>query len=127
MDAFPQLWNIFKGEMSFVGPRALREVEIECSDDKPRSIWEFEGAKERCMVRPGLTGVAQILAKRDIPRDRKFKYDIWYIKNRSFLLDLYLIFMSFMVSFCGAWESRGEKLNFFGIREFREKVENQLR
>ncbi len=109
MDELPQLINIAKGEMSFVGPRALRPVEIDTADGKAHSIWEFVDAKERSKVVPGLTGVAQILASRDIPREIKFKYDIWYIKNRNFLLDLYIILLSFLVTFLGRWEMRSRR------------------
>jgi lipopolysaccharide/colanic/teichoic acid biosynthesis glycosyltransferase len=111
MDELPQLANILKGEMSFVGPRALQPVEKEVNETKPRSVWEIKGFKERSVVQPGLTGVAQILAPRDIPRQEKFKYDIWYIKNRNFSLDLRLIILSFFITFRGAWEKRGDKLS----------------
>jgi lipopolysaccharide/colanic/teichoic acid biosynthesis glycosyltransferase len=112
MDELPQLFNIARGDMSFVGPRALRPVEIDMADGKERSIWDFEGAIERSKVRPGLTGVAQIYLKRDALRSEKFKYDLWYIRNRSFGLDIYLIIVSFIVTFSGKWESRQDKLRF---------------
>lgn len=111
MDELPQLWNIVKGDMSFVGPRALRPVEIDINDQELRGIWEFPGFAERSKVRPGLTGVAQILAPRDISRAEKFKYDIWYIRNRSFWLDMRLIFLSFFITFLGRWEKREGKLS----------------
>ena len=110
MDELPQLWNIVKGDMSFVGPRALRPVEIDGSSNEPRSIWEFNGAKERSKVRPGLTGVAQVLLPRDTPRELKFQYDIWYINNQDFMLDIYLIFISFLITFCCKWEIRKDKI-----------------
>lgn len=112
MDELPQLWNILKGEMSFVGPRALRPVEQDPYDSLPRSVWEFKGFKERCSVRPGLTGVAQIFAPRDINRNEKIQYDLWYIKNQYFLLDIYLIYISFLITFKGGWELRKSKLPF---------------
>lgn len=109
MDELPQLWNIFKGDMSFVGPRALRPIEIDTEDGQPKSVWEFEGFGERSSIRPGLTGVAQILAPRDIPRSEKFKYDIWYVKNRNFWLDIRIIILSFFITFMGKWEIREER------------------
>lgn len=109
MDELPQLINILKGEMSFVGPRPLRQFEIDNEDDRPRDVREFPGFRERIQVRPGLTGIAQILAPRDISRIEKFKYDIWYIKNQSFWLDSRIIAKSFLVSFMGRWETRRDK------------------
>ena len=111
MDALPQLINIACGDMSFVGPRPLQPVEIDTTDALPRSIWEFVGAKERLSVKPGLTGVAQVFAPRDISRDIKFKYDIWYINNRSFLLDLYIICLSVVVTLRKRWELRQDKFS----------------
>ncbi|MDD5440391.1 MAG: sugar transferase [Candidatus Omnitrophica bacterium] len=111
MDELPQLWNILAGDMSFVGPRALRPVEVETGESVLRNIREFEGFAERSAVTPGLTGIAQLLAPRDIRRAEKFKYDIWYIKNRSFWFDIYLILLSFLVTFAGRWETGGRKLN----------------
>lgn len=111
LDELPQLWNIFKGDMSFVGPRALMPTEIETrGNDLAIPIEEIPGYVERHQVRPGLTGVAQIYAPRDIPRRYKFMYDVRYIKNQSFWLDLKLIALSFWITFRGKWESRGEKL-----------------
>ncbi len=63
----------------------------------------------RCKVTPGLTGVAQIYAPRDVPRRHKFKYDLIYINNQSFWLDLKLIALSFWITFRGKWESRAKK------------------
>jgi lipopolysaccharide/colanic/teichoic acid biosynthesis glycosyltransferase len=116
MDELPQLWNIFKGQMSFVGPRALRPVEIDSPDQKPKSVWEFAGFKERCRVRPGLTGIAQILAPRDITRTEKFKYDIWYVKHQNFWLDIKIIIVSFLITFLGRWETRKERFKTLSKR-----------
>jgi lipopolysaccharide/colanic/teichoic acid biosynthesis glycosyltransferase len=60
-------------------------------------------------VVPGLTGVAQIYAPRDIPRRQKFRYDRVYIRNQSFWLDVRLIVLSFWITFRGTWEARGRK------------------
>jgi lipopolysaccharide/colanic/teichoic acid biosynthesis glycosyltransferase len=110
LDEMPQLLNIWKGEMSFVGPRALpmnerqvREDGVEVSDE------QISGFAERLQVRPGLTGIAQIWAPRDIPRRHKFKYDLFYLKKQSFGLDLKLIALSFWITFRGRWEVRGRK------------------
>ena len=111
MDELPQLLSILKGDMSFVGPRALLPDEIEVNNEinEPIPIEKIPGYKKRQSVRPGLTGVAQIYAPRDINRKNKFRYDNIYIKNQSFSLDLRLILLSFWITFRGTWESRDKK------------------
>lgn len=111
MDELPQLWNIFLGDMSFVGPRALMPEEIEVLSDGTRvPLDQVPGYAARHRVRPGLTGVAQIYADRDIPRRQKFRLDRLYISRQSFCLDLRLIALSFWITFRGRWERRGGKL-----------------
>ncbi|MBI4634937.1 MAG: sugar transferase [Candidatus Rokubacteria bacterium] len=110
MDELPQLWNIFRGDMSFVGPRALVPEEIEVnSAGEAVPIDKIPGYEARHRVRPGLTGIAQIYADRDIPRRLKFKYDLLYIRRQSFGLDLRLIALSFWITFRARWERRGRK------------------
>ena len=111
MDELPQLWNILVGDMSFVGPRALRPEEIEVGGDaRPVPLQAIPGYEARHRVAPGLTGLAQIYADRDIPRQHKFRYDLLYIRRQSFLLDLRLILLSFWITFRGRWEHRGDKV-----------------
>ncbi len=110
LDELPQLWNIFRGDMSFVGPRALRPGEIEVAGGgRLVALEDVPGFLERCRVRPGLTGVAQIYAPRDIARRQKFRYDRLYIRKQRFGLDLRLIAVSFWITFRGTWEVRGRK------------------
>jgi lipopolysaccharide/colanic/teichoic acid biosynthesis glycosyltransferase len=110
MDELPQLWNILRGDMSFVGPRPLAPGEIERgAGDAFVPIDEIAGFRERCRVRPGLTGVAQIFAPRDVPRRQKFRYDRIYVRNASLWLNVRLIILSFWITFLGTWESRGRK------------------
>jgi lipopolysaccharide/colanic/teichoic acid biosynthesis glycosyltransferase len=111
MDELPQLWNIFRGDMSFVGPRALRpdEVEVNSTGAGAVPLDAIPGFAERSSVRPGLTGVAQIYAPRDVLRRHKFRYDRLYIKRQSFGLDLRLIALSFWITFRGTWEARDRK------------------
>jgi lipopolysaccharide/colanic/teichoic acid biosynthesis glycosyltransferase len=109
MDELPQLWNIFRGDMSFVGPRALRPGEVEAADGGFVAIDQIPGYASRTAVRPGLTGIAQIYAPRDVPRRQKFRYDRLYVRRQSMWLDLRLILLSFWISFLGTWESRGRK------------------
>ena len=111
MDELPQLWNIFTGDLSFVGPRALRPGEIHNRGDEQMVLLEsVPGYHERHAVPPGLTGVAQIYADRDIPPRQKFRYDRLYIRRQSFWLDVRLILLSFWITFRGRWEYRGRKL-----------------
>jgi lipopolysaccharide/colanic/teichoic acid biosynthesis glycosyltransferase len=109
MDELPQLWNIFRGDMSFVGPRALRPGEVDTSGTDLIQIDQIPGYAARTAVRPGLTGIAQIYAPRDVPRRQKFRYDRIYVRRQSMWLDLRLILLSFWISFLGTWESRGRK------------------
>jgi lipopolysaccharide/colanic/teichoic acid biosynthesis glycosyltransferase len=110
MDELPQLWNILRGDMSFVGPRALRPGEIEANGDgRFTRLEEVPGFEYRITVRPGLTGLAQIYAPRDVPRRQKFRYDRVYVDRRSGWLDLRLILVSFWISLLGTWEARGRK------------------
>jgi lipopolysaccharide/colanic/teichoic acid biosynthesis glycosyltransferase len=110
MDELPQLWNILRGDMSFVGPRALRPGEIEAGGDgRLTRLEDVPGFDERIKVRPGLTGLAQIYARRDVPRRQKFRYDRVYVNHHSWTLDLRLILISFWISVQGTWEARGRK------------------
>ena len=110
MDELPQLVNILRGDMSFVGPRALRPGEIEAgSDGRLERLEDVPGFGHRIRVRPGLTGLAQVYARRDVPRRQKFKYDRLYVERRSWWLDVRLILLSFWISVLGTWEVRGRK------------------
>ena len=111
MDELPQLWNIFRGDMSFVGPRALRPGEIEVrGNGAVEKLEDVPGFADRCAVRPGLTGVAQIYAPRDVVMRRKFRYDRFYIRRQSFWFDVRLILLSFWITFLGRWEVRSRKV-----------------
>jgi lipopolysaccharide/colanic/teichoic acid biosynthesis glycosyltransferase len=111
MDELPQLWNILKGDMSFVGPRALRPEELEVKGNpEVLNIEEIPRYRKRITVRPGLTGLTQVYLPSDAPRKDKFRYDLLYIKNKSFILDLKLILLSFWITIKGKWESREKKI-----------------
>lgn len=93
MDELPQLWNIFKGEMSFVGPRPERACFYE----------EFggyiKGFDKRLQVTPGLTGLAQVNGGYDLLPEEKIVYDMEYIKTRNFRVDLQCIFKTVTLVF----------------------------
>jgi lipopolysaccharide/colanic/teichoic acid biosynthesis glycosyltransferase len=110
MDELPQLWSILRGDMSFVGPRALVPEEIEVTGTgRAVPIETIAGYAARHRVVPGLTGLAQIYADRDVPRRWKFRYDALYIRRRGFWLDVRLILLSFWITARGTWERRGAK------------------
>ena len=107
MDELPQLWNIFVGEMSFVGPRPLRPGEVEVrGDGRLVHLDQIPGYDERHGVRPGLTGLTQVYARRDISRTSKFRLDRLYLKRAGFCLDIRLILLSFWITGRGQWENR---------------------
>jgi len=85
LDEIPQLLNILKGDMSFVGPRPLLVEYLPLySEEQSKRHW----------VTPGITGWAQINGRNAISWKKKFEYDVWYVKNQSFLLDLKIIYMT---------------------------------
>lgn len=106
MDELPQLLNILKGQMSFVGPRALRPAEISRgSSSEITSIFQAPGFKKRSSIRPGLTGAAQVFASRQLSLEEKFKYDLWYVDNLSFWLDIRLIIKSVVTTLRAKWDT----------------------
>ena len=83
IDELPQLWNVLKGDMSLIGPRPLLPRYI--------ALYTPEQAR-RHEVRPGITGWAQVNGRNNISWTEKFKYDVWYVDNYSFLLDIKILF-----------------------------------
>ena len=111
LDELPQVINVLRGEMSFVGPRALAVGEIIFDETgKQQEYQQVRGFFERLAVRPGLTSLATIFIAKDTPAQRKFRYDLLYIRRQSLRLDLGLIALSFWISFRGKWETRQRKL-----------------
>jgi lipopolysaccharide/colanic/teichoic acid biosynthesis glycosyltransferase len=111
LDELPQLWNIFVGDMSFVGPRPLMPGEVEVrGDGRLVPLDSIRGYRERHSIRPGLTGLTQVYAPRDIARANKFRLDLLYMKRAGFWLDLKLILLSFWITGRGQWEARGPKV-----------------
>ena len=107
MDELPQLWNIFVGDMSFVGPRPLRPGEVDVAGDgRLVALRDIPGYEARHRARPGLTGLAQVYAPRDLPRAGKFRLDRLYLEKQSFCLDVKLILVSFWMTSRGAWGQR---------------------
>ena len=90
IDELPQLWNIFKGEMSLIGPRPIRKVETD--DAIKRYGPKIEKLiKESLSVKPGLTGPWQVSGRNEIPWDQRVAIDADYAKRKSILYDIYII------------------------------------
>ena len=85
LDELPELWNVLKGDMSLVGPRPLLMEYL--------PLYSTEQAR-RNKVRPGVTGWAQVNGRNAISWDEKFELDVWYVDNRSFWLDLKIIWLT---------------------------------
>lgn len=87
LDELPQLFNVLLGDMSFVGPRPLLIEYL--------SLYTLEQSR-RHDVKPGITGWAQVNGRNAISWDEKFELDVWYVENQSFLLDLKILWLTFL-------------------------------
>lgn len=85
LDEIPQLLNVIKGDMSLIGPRPLLVEYLPLYNETQRRRHE---------VRPGITGWAQVNGRNAISWEEKFRYDVWYVDNISFMLDVKIIFMT---------------------------------
>ena len=78
LDELPQLLNIIKGDMSFIGPRPFMECYVkECTKKELRRHW----------VKPGVTGLAQVAGRNSVSYKNRFRYDVWYVENYSAKVD----------------------------------------
>ena len=87
LDELPQLWNILRGDMSFIGPRPLLMEFLK---------WYTPEQMRRHDVKPGVTGWAQIQGRHDIPFSKRLALDVWYVDNRSMSLDLKIVGLTFL-------------------------------
>lgn len=85
LDELPQLINVLKGDMALIGPRPLLVQYLPLYNETQRRRHE---------VRPGITGWAQVNGRNTISWSEKFELDVWYVDNRSFLLDLKIVFLT---------------------------------
>ncbi|TDM48079.1 sugar transferase [Macrococcoides goetzii] len=85
IDELPQLLNVFKGDISLVGPRPLLMQYLPLYN---------EHQKRRMEVRPGITGWAQVNGRNNISWEEKFDLDVWYVDHQSFILDIYIIYLT---------------------------------
>ncbi|ALF59156.1 sugar transferase [Psychrobacter urativorans] len=83
LDELPELWNVIKGDMSLVGPRPLLMEYLPLYNDEQN---------RRHLLRPGITGYAQINGRNSISWEEKFKLDTWYVDNQSIWLDIKILF-----------------------------------
>lgn len=102
LDELPQLLNIWRGDMSFIGPKPLaveeqRQLEVRMPD-----------FAKRLQVRPGLTGMAQVHNVGDAA-DQKLRYDLDYVEHMSLWLDISLVLLSIRNTLLGKWDTRGGK------------------
>ncbi|TSC56378.1 MAG: UDP-phosphate galactosephosphotransferase [Parcubacteria group bacterium Gr01-1014_18] len=95
LDELPQLWNILRGEMSLVGPRP--EMPFVVEEYLP---WQ----RNRLLVKPGLTGLWQISTSRQYPILDDIGYDLFYVQNRSFLLDMWILWKTIGVLWRGSFK-----------------------
>ena len=85
LDELPELFNILRGDMVFVGPRPLLMEYL--------PLYSHEQAR-RHLVRPGLTGWAQVQGRNSLSWEDKFRLDVWYVDNRSLALDLWIVWLT---------------------------------
>ena len=115
LDELPQLFNVLKGELSLVGPRPLLMEYL------PR--YSPEQAR-RHEVKPGITGWAQVNGRNAITWDEKFRLDVWYVDNRSFLLDLKILWLTLVKIFDKRdinYEGHATMPEFMGNRDKRDE------
>ncbi len=92
LDEWPQLWNVLKGEMSLVGPRPT----------VPEQVAEYDDFKRRrLLVRPGVTGLAQVNGGTALTWDERIQWDVYYVEHRSMWLDVKILFRTVGTLFVG--------------------------
>ena len=111
LDELPELWNILVGDMSLIGPRPLLPKYLEHYND-----WE----RQRHLVRPGLTGLAQVSGRNALTWKSRFEKDVEYVQNVSFLMDMKIIFMTVKKVFAREgieFKNTGTIMEYFAERE----------
>ena len=95
VDELPQLWNVLRGDMSLVGPRPTLAYQVERYTDRQR---------KRLEVKPGLTGWAQIHGRASLPWEERIELDVWYVENRSWLVDAKVLLRTPLALFRGTYK-----------------------
>ena len=106
LDELPQIWNVLRGEMSFIGPRPLFT--------KYLPLYTKEQMR-RHDVLPGITGWAQVNGRNEISWEKKFEYDVWYVDHISFILDFKIVLMTIhnILSHSGINDTSGHLIKEF--------------
>jgi lipopolysaccharide/colanic/teichoic acid biosynthesis glycosyltransferase len=99
IDELPNLVNVLRGEMSIVGPRPTIQVQVDQYTDRQR---------RRLLVRPGLTGWAQVNGRASLPWSERIELDLWYLEHASLRLDLRIVLLSARMAITGHGLYRGE-------------------
>lgn len=92
IDELPELWNVFRGEMSLVGPRPLLPEYLDKYTERER---------KRHKVRPGLTGLAQVNGRNEIDWSERLELDVWYVEHRTMMLDMKILLLTLWVVLSG--------------------------
>lgn len=111
LDELPEFWNILKGDMSFIGPRPWLTKYLEYYND-----WE----RQRHLVRPGLTGLAQVSGRNGLTWKDRFERDVEYVQNISFRMDVKIVVMTFKKVFAREgieFSNNGTIMEYFAQRE----------
>jgi len=95
VDELPQLWNVLRGDMSLVGPRPTLAYQVERYTERQR---------KRLEVKPGLTGWAQIHGRASLPWEERIELDVWYVENRSWLVDAKVLLRTPLALFRGTYK-----------------------
>lgn len=121
IDELPQLWNVFKGDMSLIGPRPLLDWFLPLYSDEQM---------HRHDVRPGITGWAQINGRNNLKYSEKFTLDVWYVRNLSFLIDCKIILKTIMnvlkAKDIGEGNSNDEEVDDLGWADKEKWAKEQL-
>jgi lipopolysaccharide/colanic/teichoic acid biosynthesis glycosyltransferase len=94
VDELPQLWNVLRGDMSVIGPRPTLRYQVDRYTDRQR---------RRLEVRPGLTGLAQVNGRATLAWEDRIELDVWYVENRSPLVDLKILLRTPLALFGGTY------------------------
>jgi lipopolysaccharide/colanic/teichoic acid biosynthesis glycosyltransferase len=95
IDELPQLWNVVRGEMSLIGPRPTLRYQVEAYDERQR---------RRLLVRPGITGWAQIHGRAKLSWPERIELDVWYVDHRSAKTDLLILLRTPLALFGGTYK-----------------------
>ena len=100
LDELPNLWNVLRGEMSIVGPRPTLPIQVEQYSERQRG---------RLLVKPGITGWAQVNGRASLPWSERIELDLWYVEHRSLALDVQILARTLGMVVTGRGLYKGER------------------